>query len=829
MQTIEKTISNLIKTQFPSYYNEEGPILVAFVTEYYKWLESTNQALYFSRKFYDLKDIDTTLDSFLVYFKEKYLKNIQFTTTTNTRQLIKHALDIYRSKGTERSIDLLFKLVFGTGVEVYYPSNDIFRLSDGRWKRPTYLEVAPNEKTFRFSNKQITGLTSGATAFVEQVIRKNIQGKIIDVLYISSVTGTFHTNEIIVTEDDFDLNNERIKIVGSLSSVVFPSSGSGSNYSIGDIVDVFGHRGRQGQIRVTGIDSLSGVIDFSLLNGGYAYTANAKVIVSDKVLKLINVISNSSSNEYFTFNEVVRQPKAKINYENLTGNTRFYIGDQIFTYHTNNALKATGLVIGSNPVSNTSGDITVMITSGSNLNESRFYGLGNVVSANISSNGYLDLTTTAKVTAVSSNVELIVTNINGTFEPNELIYVSNIENNIIGGQVYTYTRSGLQGTLELINSKIAITPNTIIIGSNSLANAIVSSVNILMGVHDISNNSFFTSANGNFLIGNNGSNSIIKTISQGVGASFQISNNLLYSETISLNDDLINNYLTVNLNSTYGFPQFPSANLSTILDNAFNYRSYVIGKIKSLPQINRGNGYNIAPFVVIYEPMTAPFEKKDLILTINDATGNFTVGEYVTQGNFARGIIKFANTSKIFVERLNFNDNDTFKETTNTSTMLVGFNSGAQANIIFVETNYSSNTLGFNAIIRSETSVSNGAIISAEVIDSGFGYVNDELLTFGSNTNISTAIAKVETMGKSRGFYQIKGGFLSDQKKIFDGDYYQEYSYEIRSSVTLDKYKEMLRKILHVAGTKHFAKFVYRSDLNNEMDIQSNVNITISE
>jgi len=65
MQTIEKTISNLIERQFPSYYREEGPVFVAFVTEYYKWLETTNQALYFSRNYYDLKDLDTTLDSFL--------------------------------------------------------------------------------------------------------------------------------------------------------------------------------------------------------------------------------------------------------------------------------------------------------------------------------------------------------------------------------------------------------------------------------------------------------------------------------------------------------------------------------------------------------------------------------------------------------------------------------------------------------------------------------------------------------------------------------------------------------------------------------------------
>jgi len=110
MEIIEKKISNLIENQFPSFYREEGPIFIEFVKQYYKWLENEN-ALKHSRNYFDYKDIDSTTDQFLVYFKEKYLKNIQFETTTNTRQLLKHTLDLYRSKGTERSIDLLFKLV----------------------------------------------------------------------------------------------------------------------------------------------------------------------------------------------------------------------------------------------------------------------------------------------------------------------------------------------------------------------------------------------------------------------------------------------------------------------------------------------------------------------------------------------------------------------------------------------------------------------------------------------------------------------------------------------------------------------------------------------
>ena len=109
MSYLKNNVSTFIKTQFPAYYREEGDVLVEFVTDYYRWLESPNNAVYHTRRIPGYLDIDETAEEYLVYFKETYLKGIQFEVTTNIRQLIKHSLDIYRSKGTERSIDLLFR------------------------------------------------------------------------------------------------------------------------------------------------------------------------------------------------------------------------------------------------------------------------------------------------------------------------------------------------------------------------------------------------------------------------------------------------------------------------------------------------------------------------------------------------------------------------------------------------------------------------------------------------------------------------------------------------------------------------------------------------
>ena len=62
MKSIEKLISPLIESQFPSFYKEEGPQFIAFVKAYYQWMEQTGNPLNISRNLLTYKDIDTTLD-----------------------------------------------------------------------------------------------------------------------------------------------------------------------------------------------------------------------------------------------------------------------------------------------------------------------------------------------------------------------------------------------------------------------------------------------------------------------------------------------------------------------------------------------------------------------------------------------------------------------------------------------------------------------------------------------------------------------------------------------------------------------------------------------
>lgn len=322
MKDIEKKISPFIAQQFPSLYNEEGQTFIAFVKAYYEWLEQADTPsgntfghIYQARSLPAYRDIDTTVDEFIVQFKEKYLKNIQFDTATNKRLLVKNSLDLYRSKGTERSMDLFFKLVYGTQAEIRYPAEKIFRASDGIWEKPQYLEITASKYNVDYVGKEIIGARSGARAFVERFIRRKTQRGYVNILYISDIRGVFINNEVIGINvnnvPQFD-STKRSRMVGSVDRVLIQDKGQG--FQIGDIVTLeSSQRGKGATARVAEVANATGIIDFIFLDGGYGYTIDAQSLISERVISLGNVTANTlSSSEYFRLFEQLVEPVVKI-------------------------------------------------------------------------------------------------------------------------------------------------------------------------------------------------------------------------------------------------------------------------------------------------------------------------------------------------------------------------------------------------------------------------------------------------------------------------------------------------------------------------------------
>ena len=94
-----------------------------------------------------------------------------------------------------------------------------------------------------------------------------------------------------------------------------------------------------------------------------------------------------------------------------------------------------------------------------------------------------------------------------------------------------------------------------------------------------------------------------------------------------------------------------------------------------------------------------------------------------------------------------------------------------------------------------------------------------------SNFSI-TAIVQLGKQGIGAGFFQSTRGFLDSNKKLHDNDYYQEYSYEVISTIPFDRYVDVLKKITHVAGTKMFGRLSILSTPNVQMSAINNITLS---
>lgn len=485
MRNIEQLISPLIESQFPAFYREEGKQFIAFVKAYYEWMEQPGNPLYQARNLNNYRDIDTTLDEFIIHFKEKYLRNIQFDTATNKKLLVKNSLDLYRSKGTERSIDLFFKLVYGADAEVKYPADNLFRLSDGIWTVPMYLEITESKYNVDYVGKQIIGSLSGATAFVEKYIRRRTDHGYVNLLYISDIVGNFNNAEVI----GININNvpvydstKRAVLLGSVNRVEVIQRGA--SFNVGDIVSFASSaKGTGGSARVASTSDASGVVDFLFVNGGFGYTnTTSTAIVSERVISLNNVVTDPSSSKYFNLFENLVQPLINVSFTS-SSDLNMEVGTTVYRY-SSNVLVGQGTIIDITQ-SGGSGIATVSHTSGTFTNSYTYYTTSNVSSfyANTAEN----ITVAGKVMGLPTSVLLNVSNKNGTYVVGQNVYQQNTSAIFAHGTITSINKDNL--TINALSG--AFKPTTsdgyLYAEGNTAVYSNVEQISLTAGVYEINN------------------------------------------------------------------------------------------------------------------------------------------------------------------------------------------------------------------------------------------------------------------------------------------------------------------------------------------------------
>jgi len=291
-------ISSLVQYGIPQFVRMDHPTFVSFINLYFEWLEQQGIYLRSPMELQKVKDIDVTFDEFVSYFKKEYLLNFPEKLAINqktgepvdTRKLIKHIKQFYKAKGTEKTYELLFRILYDTNVEFYYPKLDILRVSDGKWilKKAIRVTSTLGSGIFEALGKTIYQVNSSgniiATGVVSNISRYQLGVFETTEIELESINGTFLANYGIQFTNNSDTLSVERKVYSVISSISI--SNGGTKYRIGDKViftNAANDVGQKADAEVSQVNSSGKIIKIKINNFGINYnTAPTITIQSEK-------------------------------------------------------------------------------------------------------------------------------------------------------------------------------------------------------------------------------------------------------------------------------------------------------------------------------------------------------------------------------------------------------------------------------------------------------------------------------------------------------------------------------------------------------------------
>ena len=424
-----------IAGQFPSFYQKDGPLYIAFIKAYYEYLEQNGNVVYDIRNLQNYKDIDTTPDNFLQYFKDEYLGSLPTNLAVNPRLLIKHIQDLWRATGTKRGYELLFRILFNEDISFYFPGQNLFKPSNNIWQKQFYIEVSNSPILSQLVGLKIYSSDGLATAIVEDYNVININNMVINVLTLSHVTGNFEYGVNILCEN-LDISKNSPNVIGSLSAVSIINGGI--LFNVGDVVNISG-QGTAGLGRVSSITQENGKVLFTLVDGGKGFTMTPQ----------IEVTGGGGSGATFSVGSLIDQQVYIINIDEINNylNTELENQAEGFTLGISNA--TASFTVGETVNSSANGlYLDISYISGNNLiiNETlsnTSLGISGLSVIEIDNPNFLIVD---GLSTSLNNSNLINSNLIGSIS-NSIIKINNI---IYGGEVLFFGN----GTVTFANSTV---------------------------------------------------------------------------------------------------------------------------------------------------------------------------------------------------------------------------------------------------------------------------------------------------------------------------------------------------------------------------------------
>jgi hypothetical protein len=330
--SLDLKTSLLVNRQVPEFVRDEYPTFVTFLEAYYQFLEGTantgttaNNLVTTAKSLRDIRDVDSSLEEFQTNFYNTYASLIPLDVQANKELLFKHLVPLYKTKGSDASFKLLFRLIFGVDIDVILPKNNVLKASSSKWQIDNKLRINQDVAsvyngdgvTKTFTLAQIVG-EDEISVFVNDVLQSNFfVNKEFRKLNFNSAPANNST--IRVVYDSFDtnlLNNRKVTGLKSGASAVIEQA---NRRIISDSLNL----GLPIELLIN-TDSLDG----SFLNGEY---------VTIPIINPDDPYGNTINIQVSTFS-IVKQ------FNIIDGGYNYQIGDPVIVTGGNASVNAIGTV-----------------------------------------------------------------------------------------------------------------------------------------------------------------------------------------------------------------------------------------------------------------------------------------------------------------------------------------------------------------------------------------------------------------------------------------------------------------------------------------------------
>lgn len=289
---MENNISTIITQQHSEYTKTNHPLFVGFMNVYYEYMQQRTKAMGLVQNRALDFDIDNTLELYISEFFKTYAEFLPRNPALSEQNFIKFLNDVYNAKGTEKSLKLIFRLLYNEEIQIRYPSEKILKASDGIWEFDNFITVInqfgslPTDKCeLLFTNK------SGSYKF--EVVK-------FEVVDSSRTRFYFKSYEKIIVDENQIINivvNGELIYYGQVERS--PSNikiiNRGKNWQKGQVIKIDGAV-KDTILRVNSVDSIGGITDIEILEYGFPHENDQTSVVSPYTYKPISSLLDVTSN-----------------------------------------------------------------------------------------------------------------------------------------------------------------------------------------------------------------------------------------------------------------------------------------------------------------------------------------------------------------------------------------------------------------------------------------------------------------------------------------------------------------------------------------------------